>query len=181
MEDSIVNIVHIMVGRTRRHSPMVIPWTYWSSPSTGYAQLRSMELARSPLRTSRLRNAGAGSRTAPRRRYPSYRSADPFATITQSIVADIAHAQHATRSSWMENQAASAGSAARQGTTTVGRLAVGLTTRPSRDSREHPNAAHLSHLQEATSISHSISSSGVCFTFGIGNSNSVNRPAGFLY
>ena len=80
-----------------------------------------------------------------------------FATITQSIVADIAHAQHATRSSRMENQAASAGSAARQRT----------TTRPTRrDSREHPNAAHLSHLQEATSISHSTSSSGVYFTFG---------------
>ena len=102
-----------------------------------------------------------------------------FATITQSIVADIAHAQHATRSSRMENQAASAGSAARQRTTvlplrtsTVGRIAVGsssqrgLTTRPSRGSREHPNAAHLSHLQEATSISHSTSSSGVYFTFG---------------
>ncbi len=102
-----------------------------------------------------------------------------FATITQSIVADIAHAQHATRSSRMENQAASAGSAARQRTTvllsrtsTVGKIAVGsssqrgLTTRPSRDSRKHPNAAHLSHLQEATSISHPTSSSGVYFTFG---------------
>ena len=57
-------------------------------------------------------------------------------------------------------------------TSTVGRIAVGsssqrgLTTRPSRDSREHPNAAHLSHLQEATSISHPTSSSGVYFTFG---------------
>ena len=82
-------------------------------------------------------------------------------SATDSNSADMAdHApqpQHATRSSRMENQAASAGSAARQRT----------TTRPTRrDSREHPNAAHLSHLQEATSISHSTSSSGVYFTFG---------------
>jgi hypothetical protein len=67
----------------------------------------------------------------------------------------------------MEIQAASAGSAARNGTTTVGRIAVGLTTRPTRGSRELPNAAHLSHLlqlyvQEATSINLNIWS----FTFG---------------
>jgi hypothetical protein len=80
----------------------------------------------------------------------------------------------ATARGWTENQAASLGRLSkiisrhqRHGTnTTVGRIAVGLTTRNERDSRENPNTAHFSHLQEAVSISHPTSSSGVYLTFG---------------
>ena len=104
-----------------------------------------------------------------------------FATTTQDIATEIAYARNttttrspaqttlppvvvtpgatesqdvnlATRASWTENQAASAGSATRHGTTTVDKFAVGITIRNERDSRENPNTAHLSHLQEAMSI-----------------------------